>query len=103
MLGGVRDKDVLEVGSGAGQCSRWVTSQGGRGIGLDVSERQLQHSRRIDAETGIVVPSVCGTATALPFSDATFAVVFSSFGALPFVADGRSAVAAGAGARMSDG
>ncbi|HEY9564593.1 MAG TPA: class I SAM-dependent methyltransferase [Nocardioides sp.] len=92
VLGDVRDKDVLEVGSGAGQCSRWVTSQGGRGIGLDVSERQLQHSRRIDAETGIVVPSVCGTATALPFSDATFDVVFSSFGALQFVADGRAAV-----------
>src|SRR3546814_337773 len=92
VLGDVRDKDVLEVGSGAGQCSRWVTSQGGRGIGLDVSERQLQHSRRIDAETGIVVPSVCGTATALPFSDATFDVVFSSFGALQFVADGPAGV-----------
>src|SRR3546814_18759023 len=67
VLGDVRDKDVLEVGSGARQCSRWVTSQGGRGIGLDVSERQPHHSRRIDAATGIVLPSVLGTAHALPF------------------------------------
>jgi SAM-dependent methyltransferase len=93
ILGNVADKDVLEVGSGAGQCSRWVRSQGGRAIGLDLSPRQLQHSRRIDLETGIVVPSVVGTATHLPFGDGTFDVVFSSFGALQFVSDIDRAVA----------
>src|SRR3990170_4209606 len=68
-LGAVRDRDVLEVGSGAGQCSRWVISEGGRAIGLDLSHRQLQHSRRIDHETGVPVPAVLGTATDLPFPD----------------------------------
>jgi len=87
VLGPVDGKDVLEVGSGAGQCSRWVRARGGRAIGLDLSWRQLQHSRRLDEATGLVVPSVLGTATALPFADATFDVVFSSFGALQFVAD----------------
>lgn len=87
ILGDVRERDVLEVGSGAGQCSRWVRSHGGRAIGLDLSYRQLQHSRRIDQATDVVVPSVLGTATALPFADASFDVVFSSFGALQFVAD----------------
>jgi SAM-dependent methyltransferase len=87
ILGDVSGKDVLEVGSGAGQCSRWVRSHGGRGIGIDLSLRQLQHSRRIDDETGIAVPAVLGTATALPFADDTFDVVFCSFGALQFVAD----------------
>jgi 2-polyprenyl-3-methyl-5-hydroxy-6-metoxy-1,4-benzoquinol methylase len=43
VLGDVRARDVLEVGSGAGQCSRWVISQGGRAVGLDLSHRQLQH------------------------------------------------------------
>ena len=33
------------------------------------------------------MPSVLGTATALPFADNAFDVVFSSFGALQFVAD----------------
>lgn len=84
---------VLEVGCGAGQCSRWLRSQGARVVGLDLSERQLQHSRRLDEHTGIVVPSVCGTATALPFADDSFDVVFSSFGALQFVADGEDMVA----------
>ncbi|WP_348536689.1 class I SAM-dependent methyltransferase [Nocardioides sp. W7] len=87
MLGPVADRDVLEVGSGAGQCSRWVRTQGGRSIGLDLSHRQLQHSRRLDDSSGLVVPSVLGTATALPFADGSFDVVFSSFGALQFVRD----------------
>jgi SAM-dependent methyltransferase len=87
VLGDVRDRDVLEIGSGAGQCSRWVRTRGGRGYGLDLSHRQLQHSRRLDHETGVVVPSVRGTATDLPFADAAFDVVFSSFGALQFVSD----------------
>ncbi|MBB6626278.1 class I SAM-dependent methyltransferase [Nocardioides sp. KIGAM211] len=93
VLGPVADRDVLEVGSGAGQCSRWVRAQGGRSYGLDLSLRQLQHSRRIDDETGIAVPSVLGTATDLPFRDDSFDIVFSSFGALQFVRDLPRAVA----------
>jgi SAM-dependent methyltransferase len=93
VLGAVAGKDVLEVGSGAGQCSRWVRSQGGRGIGLDLSLRQLQHSRRLDEESGVVAPSVLGTATGLPFRDGSFDVVFSSFGALQFISDLEVAVA----------
>lgn len=87
VLGPLEDRDVLEVGSGAGQCSRWVCSQGGRGIGLDLSHRQLQHSRRLDDATGIAVPSVLGTATDLPFASDSFDVVFSAFGALQFVSE----------------
>ncbi|MGZ5399231.1 MAG: class I SAM-dependent methyltransferase [Nocardioides sp.] len=93
ILGDVAGRDVLEVGSGAGQCSRWVRAQGGCAVGLDLSHRQLQHSRRIDDQTGIGVPSVRGTATHLPFADASFDVVFSSFGALQFVAEIERAVA----------
>lgn len=93
VLGDVAGRDVLEVGCGASQCSRWVRGRGGRGIGLDLSFRQLQHSRRLDDATGLTVPTVQGTATDLPFADATFDAVFSSFGALQFVADLDRAVA----------
>ena len=93
VLGDVSGRDVLEIGSGAGQCSRWVRSRGGRGFGLDLSHRQLQHSLRLDAETGVAVPSVRGTATELPFRDGCFDVVFSSFGALQFVSDIEDCVA----------
>src|SRR3954467_9870325 len=93
VLGDVAGRDVLEVGSGAGQCSRWVRQQGGRAYGLDLSHRQLQHSRRIDDASGVVVPSVQATATALPFADGAFDVVFCSFGALQFIAEIEGCVA----------
>jgi SAM-dependent methyltransferase len=93
VLGDVLGKDVLEVGSGAGQCSRWVREHGGRGFGVDLSFRQLQHALRLDDATGVPVPSAQATATALPFRDDAFDVVFSSFGALQFVSDLAAAVA----------
>jgi SAM-dependent methyltransferase len=93
VLGDVRGLRTLEVGSGAGQCSRWLRSQGAVSFGVDISERQLQHGRRLDDGTGVAVPSVCATATELPFADDTFDIVFSSFGALQFVADGALMVA----------
>ena len=93
VLGDVRDRDVLEVGSGACQCSRWVRTHGGRSYGLDLSHRQLQHSRRLDDATGVAVPAVQATATDLPFADASFDIVFCSFGALQFVHDIDRAVA----------
>ena len=79
VLGDVAGREVLEVGSGAGQCSRWVRVHGGTSYGLDLSARQLQHSRRIDEESGVAVPSVLATATALPFADAAFDVALGAF------------------------
>ena len=87
VLGDVAGQVVLELGSGACQCARWVRSQGARAFGLDLSHRQLQHSRRIDEASGLSVPAVQATATQLPFGDDSFDVVFCSFGALQFVAD----------------
>ncbi len=87
LLGDVQGARVLEVGSGAAQCGRWLVAEGADVVGLDLSLRQLQHARRIDAETSIVVPTVCGTVTALPLADESFDIACSAFGALPFVID----------------
>lgn len=89
LLGDVAGRRVLEVGCGAGQCSRWLASQGARAVGLDLSARQLQHSRRIDQESGVRVPVVCATATQVPFRDDSFELACSAFGALPFVLDAQ--------------
>jgi SAM-dependent methyltransferase len=87
LLGEIEGRAILEVGCGAGQCSRWLLGRGAHPIGLDLSIRQLQHSARLDEATGLRVAVVCATATRLPFSDACFDHAFSAFGALPFVAD----------------
>ncbi|HEX5563277.1 MAG TPA: class I SAM-dependent methyltransferase [Nocardioidaceae bacterium] len=93
VLGEVEGRAVLEVGCGAAQCARWLRTRGARAVGLDLSLRQLQHARRLDDATGTAVPVVAGTATALPFADDSFDVVFSAFGALQFVEDADRAVA----------
>jgi SAM-dependent methyltransferase len=87
LLGDVRGLRVLEVGCGAGQCGRWLTAQGARVAGLDLSHRQLLHSRRIDEATGASLPVVVADAALIPFADESFDVACSAFGALPFVAD----------------
>jgi len=92
LLGDVTGKRVLEVGCGAGQCARWLIARGARVVGLDLSFRQLQHSRRIDEDTELPVATVCATATDLPFGDRSFDLAFSAFGALQFVHDAQRAV-----------
>jgi ubiquinone/menaquinone biosynthesis C-methylase UbiE len=93
VLGEVAGQRVLEVGCGAAQCARWLLGQGARAVvGLDLSHRQLQHARRIDAAMGVAVPTLCATATSLPFADESFDAAFSAFGALQFVYDAGLAV-----------
>jgi SAM-dependent methyltransferase len=87
LLGRVDGRLVLEVGCGAAQCARWLRSQGAQVVGVDLSLRQLHHSRRIDGETSIIVPVACATATALPCADSSFDLACSAFGALPFLLD----------------
>ncbi|WP_304452424.1 class I SAM-dependent methyltransferase [Nocardiopsis sp. YSL2] len=84
----------LEVGCGAGQCGRWLRAQGAREVvAFDLSLRQLRHSHLLDERTGYRLPTVQADAQRLPFADASFDVVFSSFGAFPFVPSADDALA----------
>lgn len=84
---------ILEVGCGAGQCGRWLRAQGAAEVvGVDVSGRQLQHSRRIDGAAGCTLPVAQADAQRLPFADSVFDVVCSAYGAFPFIPDVRTAL-----------
>ncbi len=87
LLGDVKARKVLEIGCGAGQCGRYLLTQGADVIGLELSQRQLDHSRRLDEKTGLRLPAVQADAHHLPFANSVFDLVCSSYGALPFVAD----------------
>ena len=90
LLGDVHGARVLEVGCGAAQCSRWLADQGVHVVATDVSGGMLRAGAAIDASRGARrVPVVQADARALPFGAATFDVVFTSFGVLPFVPDPR--------------
>ncbi|MCF3963304.1 class I SAM-dependent methyltransferase [Streptomyces fuscigenes] len=86
-LESLRGLDVLEIGAGAAQCSRWLAAQGARPVALDLSHRQLQHGRRIDGERSASVALVQADAGVLPFADGSFDLACSAYGAVPFVAD----------------
>jgi SAM-dependent methyltransferase len=87
LLGDVAGRRVLEIGCGAGQCGRWLVSQGADVVGIDLSIGQLQHSRRLDHRAGLAVPVAQADAQRLPFGHAAFDLACSAYGALPFVAD----------------
>ena len=84
VLGDVAGLDVLELGCGAAQWSIALAGRGARPVGLDLSERQLEHARRLMATAGVEFPIVHASAEAVPLPDASFDIVFCDHGALTF-------------------
>jgi ubiquinone/menaquinone biosynthesis C-methylase UbiE len=98
LLGDVAGRRVLEVGSGAAQCSRWLAAQGALAVATDVSAGMLDAAAAVDrrapdggpvAGRRAPVPLVQADARALPFPDASFDLAFTAYGAIPFVPDAR--------------
>jgi SAM-dependent methyltransferase len=87
LLGDVRGRRVLELGCGAAAGARWLAGQGARVVGLDLSAGMLRHAREAGDRSGVRVPLVQADALALPLRTASFDVVCTAFGAVPFVAD----------------
>jgi SAM-dependent methyltransferase len=87
LLGELSNRRVLEVGCGSAPCARWLTTQGARVVGLDLSAAMLRHAVQAARETGLPVPLVQADAGRLPFADNSFDLACSAFGAVPFVAD----------------
>jgi SAM-dependent methyltransferase len=84
VLGDVAGKDVLEFGCGAAQWSIALARLGARPVGLDLSERQLEHARRLMGEAGVDFPLVHASAESVPLPDASFDIVFCDHGAMTF-------------------
>jgi ubiquinone/menaquinone biosynthesis C-methylase UbiE len=87
LLEDVRGRRILELGCGAAAGTRWLDGQGAEAVGLDLSAGMLRHAREAADRSGVRVPLVQADALALPFRDASFDVVCTAFGAVPFVAD----------------
>lgn len=85
LLGGVAGRDVLEVGCGGAQCSRWLAARGARVVGLDLSAGMLRGSPSGTRPPGPAL--VQADARALPFAEKVFDLACSAYGAVPFVGD----------------
>jgi SAM-dependent methyltransferase len=84
VLGDVAGKDVLELGCGAAQWSVLLARAGAHVVGLDNSERQLEHARRLMAQAGVEFPLVHAAAEDVPLPDGSFDVVFCDHGGMTF-------------------
>jgi SAM-dependent methyltransferase len=84
ILGDVAGLEALELGCGAAQFGLTLVGRGARVVGIDASERQLEHARRNVAASGLAMELVHGSAEALPFEDERFDLVVADHGANRF-------------------
>ena len=89
-VGVERGERVLDVGCGTGNAAIRAAQRGGTVTGLDIVPALLDQGRALAAEAGVTVEFVEGDAEDLPFEDASFDVVLSTFGCM-FVPDHRRA------------
>jgi ubiquinone/menaquinone biosynthesis C-methylase UbiE len=74
---------LLDVGTGSGgTISIPAAERGAKVTGLDVTPELFEHARRRAADAGVEVEWVEGDAADLPFDDASFDIVTSTFGAM---------------------
>jgi SAM-dependent methyltransferase len=76
-------QDLLDVGTGSGgNVAIPAALRGANVVGLDVTPELLERARRRAADAGAEVQWVEGDAQGLPFEDASFDRVISTFGAM---------------------
>lgn len=85
ILGDPSGLDILELGCGAAQFSIELARRGARPIGLDVSQRQLDHAVLRMDRAGVAFPLVHASAESVPLPDASVDVIFGDHGAMVFV------------------
>jgi SAM-dependent methyltransferase len=79
LLGNVKGKDVLEIGCGGGQNAIVLSKWGARSVGLDISEKQIEHARALAKKENVNIQFHLGDMQDLHrFKDESFDTVLSS-------------------------
>lgn len=81
LLGPVAGRDILDMGCGGAQTTRWLRGRGARVVGLDLSMGMLT------SVPGSRTPLIQADCARLPLRDNSFDVVCSAFGGIPFSED----------------
>jgi ubiquinone/menaquinone biosynthesis C-methylase UbiE len=74
MIGRIKDRTIIDVGTGAGRAALMLALGGARVTAVDASEQMLEVARRRAADNGVTVNFQRGDAHALKFGDRTFDV-----------------------------
>ena len=75
-LGDLRGLDILDLGSGTGEASVYLSMQGARVWSLDISTGMLRVARDLGRKHGVELRLLSASASQLPFADAQFDVVY---------------------------
>jgi SAM-dependent methyltransferase len=75
-------EDVLDVACGTGNAAIPAAEAGARVVGLDLTPELFARARERAGDAGVEIEWVEGDAEALPFADASFDVVLSTFGCM---------------------
>ncbi|AEB12932.1 class I SAM-dependent methyltransferase [Marinithermus hydrothermalis] len=86
LLGDLKGRRVLDAGCGAGFNTVWLARAGAEAYGVDFSEAQLAYALRLAFTQGARAEFVLARLEALPYPDASFDLVVSTF-ALHYVPD----------------
>lgn len=87
LLGIVKDKKILELGCGGGQCSIAFAKQGAYCTAVDFSTSQLRFANNLAKKMGVKIDFIKADIQKFKFKKTEkFDIVFSSF-ALPFISD----------------
>ena len=73
---------MLDVACGTGNAAIPAAQRGAEVTGLDLTPKLLERGERRAEQAGVTIDWVEGDAEALPFDDASFDVVLSSFGCM---------------------
>jgi SAM-dependent methyltransferase len=87
LLGPVAGRRILELGCGAASSARWLATHGANVVAVDLSAGMLRHAVAAASRSRVQVPLVQCDALTLPFRAGVFDIVFTAFGAVPFVDD----------------
>ena len=87
LLGRVNGRRVAEIGCGAAQCARWLTTQGAEVVAIDLSAGQLRHARTLSTNAGVNVPLLQADACSIPLQSSSVDLAASAYGAIPFIND----------------
>ncbi len=84
------DLDVLEIGAGAAQGSRWMSGRAATVVASDLSAGMLARAAALCELCDTRVPLVQCDGAALAFASGCFDLVFTAYGVLPFVPDSQA-------------
>lgn len=61
LLGNIKNKKILEIGCGGGQCSIAFAKQGALCTGIDISKEQLKYAEKLSKKNRVKIRFICGS------------------------------------------